>query len=353
MAMASLPVLKSAWKWHLQWIFIQIYISYILLSSSISDLKYQKYTFYYETSQYSLSPIDLELEMIENKHTEEKFTDFHIANDTNAISSDQSISFDIPLTDNITVNILKTNGRPYIVNILDESGINDENNNKNTKQIEPLYSFDYDNYDNFNYIDIWYTPHRERRRLRLCAWTQTYFCGHSYTRYKCGGHHQRYRCGRYKWGWSWWTKWCYRWKTHYCTRRHSHYCTRRHEYYCAPIAPPRSDTYWLARWNRKGRFIAYYPSIHRIHHYNYRGCSRLCTAYYGGLASIHSNLEASMSNDACYQILINPKASNQRDHDGNWRGHSCYIGLRRPFHHWDDKRKVKYTNWYVIVICVF
>ena len=91
---------------------------------------------------------------------------------------------------------------------------------------------------------------------------------------------------------------------------------------------------------------AMYPSIHYLHWYPYWGCARYCTAHYGGLASIWSNHELAQMNSACYDVLVNPKAKNQRDHDGNWRGHSCYIGLRRPFKNWDDKRKVKFTKWY-------
>ena len=128
-------------------------------------------------------------------------------------------------------------------------------------------------------------------------------------------------------GWGWWSgaRYCYRRRDHWCTHRHTHYCTKKHPYYCPPIAPPRKDSYWLARWNRKGRFIAYYPSIHWIHYYDQRGCTRYCTHHYGGLASINSQMEAAIANEACYQILINPKASNQRDHNGNWRGHSCWL----------------------------
>eukprot|EP00484_Ammonia_sp_Unknown_P014225 CAMPEP_0197080812 /NCGR_PEP_ID=MMETSP1384-20130603/214318_1 /TAXON_ID=29189 /ORGANISM="Ammonia sp." /LENGTH=698 /DNA_ID=CAMNT_0042519703 /DNA_START=251 /DNA_END=2347 /DNA_ORIENTATION=- len=81
-------------------------------------------------------------------------------------------------------------------------------------------------------------------------------------------------------------------------------------------------------------------------HYTYYGCSRYCLRYFGGPASIFSHSEALTANHACYLALVHPGARNQRDYAGNWRGHSCYIGLTRPFKQWDDKRKVTFTYWY-------
>ena len=90
-----------------------------------------------------------------------------------------------------------------------------------------------------------------------------------------------------------------------------------------------------------------YPGRNSMRHYNFWGCNHYCIHHFGGLASIHNHHDNHHASVACHDILVHPKARNQRDHNGNWRGHSCYLGLRRPFKTWDDKTKQTFTNWYI------
>ena len=139
------------------WLFI------VILQSVIASLdnEYQKYTFYFETYQYSLNPSN-------NTNNNNNSTTFiHINHDNETIYSDAT-TFDIQLNDEISINILKSSGMPYIMNIIDRSN--------DSEQI----SLQYDDEDEFNSIDIWYTPDRQRRRLRRCRRRHWWHWDHYY-----------------------------------------------------------------------------------------------------------------------------------------------------------------------------
>ena len=99
-----------------------------------------------------------------------------------------------------------------------------------------------------------------------------------------------------------------------------------------------------------------YPGIWWRHLFNYDRCASHCRRHYGGLAAIHNHQDQRRVHDACYDILHFPKPKDWHSYgyqkSKSWRGHSCFIGLRRgtgkghrKFDMWDDKSKVRYKYW--------
>ena len=71
----------------------------------------------------------------------------------------------------------------------------------------------------------------------------------------------------------------------------------------------------------------------------------MCRTWYGGLASINSYMDLGHAGKACYDITRYPGAKDQHNHNGNWRGDACWIGLTKPYQYWNDNRKVTFKYW--------
>lgn len=119
-----------------------------------------------------------------------------------------------------------------------------------------------------------------------------------------------------------------------------------------------TDSYWNRRYKRVGRFIAVFPGRPwgwwRRHRstvaWTYNQCSHFCVTHFGGLASIRTQTENNEVNHACNHILYSPKARNRREHPGDYRGYSCWIGLRERKKYgvtkWMDNTDVKFKKWW-------
>ena len=134
-------------------------ISFILYHvSSISDQNYQKYTFYYETYQYSLNPDKFD---VINDDPDDylkqitPFDEFGLQNKSGD-AIEQSISIDISI-DDLNINILKSSGTPYVLNVASKQ------HQQKLKSKRETFSFKYDNYDELTLL-IYVHSTRERRR---------------------------------------------------------------------------------------------------------------------------------------------------------------------------------------------
>jgi len=83
--------------------------------------------------------------------------------------------------------------------------------------------------------------------------------------------------------------------------------------------------------------------------YTFNQCARHCRRRYGGLATIHSEKDEKQVMKACREVLVNPKSRDTKWSPGNYRGKSCWIGLRERKTHgvskWMDNTAVKYKKW--------
>lgn len=179
-------------------IWIYIFISFTLSLSNVEgdSSNYRQYTFYYETEQYSIHPpIDEEIFLFDSNNDtiqsdEDISSESYNETDPQSTMHLSSTYFNLQITDNVEIEIIIERGVPSQINIktIDNS------------EEDKLISLQYEEYEDFNCIDMWHTPHRNRRRLATCTRKETYNCG--------------------TWGWS--------------------RCTRTVHYYCPPSPPPHN-----------------------------------------------------------------------------------------------------------------